>query len=409
MKKPTKPRSARNDAEGHDVVDAEYEPPDTNWSVTDDSVGDDGEPKPYEADLGYDPRRAALVPVGGVGGSLAAAVAAERVGGDPRSREQRIFDAWLRSRKPTTVRAYLWTLDNFAKRIGARSRSQAIAQLCEDHGRANEWMVHLVDDLVNEGKKPATVNRYVTALKSMVKIANRIGLVEWTLAVSSPPVITYRDTAGPPKEVVDALLTRADARVEAAGGGLALATALRDRALLWLMSTGGFRRGELASLQTKHVDKKGVWILGKARAERELFSLPEITMRVLREWIVGRRTMLAAKPSKRPPTDAVFLALDRRAYGQALTENGIYYVTTEMESAIEALAGVRWSPHKFRHFAVSDVADRLGLEVATAFGRHRNPSTTLKYIDNLRQKAARGAEAIEQGIRDRLGRKDDAR
>ena len=57
------------------------------------------------------------------------------------------------------------------------------------------------------GLQPATINRRLATLRSLVKFANTLGLVSWTLSVENLPVLPYRDTDGPDRSSAFGLLS----------------------------------------------------------------------------------------------------------------------------------------------------------------------------------------------------------
>ncbi|WP_175429998.1 hypothetical protein [Azospirillum argentinense] len=44
---------------------------------------------------------------------------------------------------------------------------------------------------------PATINRRLSALRSLVQLANLLGMVAWKIEVENVVAELYRDTAGP--------------------------------------------------------------------------------------------------------------------------------------------------------------------------------------------------------------------
>jgi integrase/recombinase XerC len=83
-------------------------------------------------------------------------------------------------------------------------------------------------------------NRRLAALRSLVKLANTLGLVSWTLAVENVKAQAYRDTRGPGLEAYKAVRAVAQAQPGTKGLG--------DVALLRLLRDLGLRRGEAVRL-----------------------------------------------------------------------------------------------------------------------------------------------------------------
>src|SRR3954468_19424916 len=137
-------------------------------------------------------------------------------------------------------------------------------------------------EMIKRELSVTTINRRLATLRSLVKLANTHGLVTWTLSVENVPVQSYRDTGGPGRDELRAMLEAAGAQPGAKG--------LRDGALLRLLHDLGLRRSEAVRLDVKDVTLPGNWIFapGKERAPRELVSLPEPTRAALAAWLEAR-------------------------------------------------------------------------------------------------------------------------
>ena len=109
-----------------------------------------------------------------------------------------VIDAWLRARNPNTVRGYHSDLERFREWLGAPSTAAAIeALLSGGQAAANLMVMNYVAALVERGLAGATIARRLAALRSMVKIARKIGRTNWSLDVEGPRVEARRDMRGP--------------------------------------------------------------------------------------------------------------------------------------------------------------------------------------------------------------------
>src|SRR5215467_10633846 len=90
-----------------------------------------------------------------------------------------LIDDLLASLAPRTVRAYLTDLDDFA-RVRDRDRVQAIAELlaggAEDGRRV---VLTYAAHLSRRGRAPATIDRRLGTLRSLVRLAERRQLIDW--------------------------------------------------------------------------------------------------------------------------------------------------------------------------------------------------------------------------------------
>src|SRR5207302_1465260 len=137
-----------------------------------------------------------------------------------------------------TRRAYAGDLQDFAAWCSAPTAHAAAAQLlAHGHGHANAVALRYRARLLEEGKSPATVNRRLAALRSLVKLARTLGLVAWELDVPGVRSESYRDTRGPGKDGFRKLLAQLERRSDRKG--------VRDRAILRLLFDLALRRAEV--------------------------------------------------------------------------------------------------------------------------------------------------------------------
>ena len=112
--------------------------------------------------------------------------------------------------------------------LNAPSADEAARQLlAAGHGPANETALNYRSHLLAIGLAPATVNRRLAALRSLVKLARTLGMVGWALDVPSVRSEAYRDTSGPGRDGFCRLLDQLASRTDAKG--------VRDRAILRLL------------------------------------------------------------------------------------------------------------------------------------------------------------------------------
>jgi integrase/recombinase XerC len=110
----------------------------------------------------------------------------------------RLLAAFLSGRSPQTLKAYAADLADFAAWAGAGSAAEACGQLLQaPHGAANGAALAYRAHLLGRGLAPATVNRRLAALRSLVHLARTLGLVAWGLDVEGVRSEGYRDTRGP--------------------------------------------------------------------------------------------------------------------------------------------------------------------------------------------------------------------
>ena len=219
--------------------------------------------------------------------------------------------------------------------------------------------------MTDRGLQAATINRRLAALRSLVKLANTLGLVPWTLAVENVKTQAYRDTRGPGLDGFKAILVAAQAQHGA--------KALRDVALLHLLHDLGLRRGEAVRLDVADVDLAGnrLSILGKARSQKEYVTVPEPTKAALAAWLEVRGTH----------EGPLFANFDRAGKGSGrLTGAAVYYIVR----ALGAASGLVVRPHGLRHLAITSALDltKGDMRAVQKFSRHRDVRVLNAYDDN---------------------------
>jgi integrase/recombinase XerC len=225
--------------------------------------------------------------------------------------------------------------------------------------------------LLAEGKSESTVNRRISAVKSLVKFARRVGATaaDPSDSLDSEKVVTYRDTRGVGAEDARKLLRQPD-RTTLKGK--------RDFALLLLLLENALRRAEICALTRADYepDHKSIWIYGKGRGtQRERVTLSKNAVAAIEAYLSA-----ADLPEER--TTSIFINVSPAAYGRGLTTDGLYKVIKEVAES----AGLkdRLSPHRLRHTAITLALDASGGDVRRVqqLSRHARLDTLQRYDDN---------------------------
>ena len=284
---------------------------------------------------------------------------------------RRLIEAFLSGRNERTIQAYSQDLEDFRAFVGVDDTDQAARWLLSrGPGEANALGLGYKTHLLDRGLQPATVNRRLAALRSLVKLARTLGMVTFGLEVQNVKGQAYRDTSGPGTQRIRAILKQLATRTDAKGK--------RDLAILRLLYDLGLRRGEVVALDVEDVDLEGerLWVLGKGRAQKEAVSLPEPTRITLTGWLEVR----GSEPGP------LFTNFDRAAKGhRRLTGGGLY----KLVRALGLKVGVKTRPHGIRHTSVTEAvkaaqANGMGLEEVLSFSRHSNVTTLMIYRDRER-------------------------
>lgn len=296
----------------------------------------------------------------------------------------RLVGAFFAKFQGRTLAAYRQDLEDFRAFVGAASTDEAArVLLSRGHGPANELALAYKAHLVDRALAPATVNRRIAALRSVVKLARHLGMIVWKLEVSNEKVRSYRDTRGPGVGGFRALLAAVDGNH---------AKACRDLALLHLLYDLALRRAEVVGLDVSDVDLQGgtVAVLGKGRKQTERLTLPPVTRGALADWLRVRPDVLEG--TRRP----LFTNFDRGGHAGRLTGTGLYLLVRGLGRKV----GLVVRPHGLRHAAITQ-----GLELSNGnaravcrFSRHARLETVMIYDDARRDLAGELAALVAGAV-----------
>lgn len=291
----------------------------------------------------------------------------------------RLLDAFKRGLSPNTLEAYAGDLERFGEFCGEAPGRAVIGLLGVSHGEANGRVLDYKSSMIEAGLSPATINRRLSAIASVVKLARTLGYTDWIPEIQGVKSQAYRDTAGPGLDGARALLKAAADQVPT--------KAKRDVAIVRMLFDMGLRRGELASLDLEHLDldSRKVWIMGKGKRERVPVTIPIETTKALREWLDVRGTICL------PHDVHVFCGLAGPKFGKRLSGHGVWDVIRDLGERI----GIKVAPHGLRHASITAVLDATGdVRSGQKFARHSNVNTTMIYDDNREDIGGRAAERV---------------
>jgi integrase/recombinase XerC len=223
--------------------------------------------------------------------------------------------------------------------------------------------------LLAQGLKEATVNRRLSAIKSLVKFARSFGVCVYSLAdVELEKVRVYRDTSGVDASTIDSviqLIERSTVRGK------------RDYALLRLLWENALRRNEVSQLCVKDFDPHEcrLRILGKGQGTNdEWVKISAPAADAIASWLQARGRLAASSP--------LFVSLDNRTKGHRLTGDGIRKIVVKYFG--EAGTKKLMSPHRIRHSAITAVLDATDGNVRKAqkLSRHAKLDVLMQYDDN---------------------------
>jgi integrase/recombinase XerC len=301
---------------------------------------------------------------------------------NPPDRSESLWEEFLRLQlKPRTRQEYAKAINYFCRSM-APEKSPAIflqefLKLSERPAilMVLEWRQRLLD----KGKASATINQRITALKSLVVYAGKNGACSFSLSeIRSLKSQLYKDTCGVPVEDYRSILSKVDRSID---------LGIRDYAILRLLWDLALRREEVVSLDIWHYSPGKLMVLGKGKIDRQGLDISEGLAEALDHW-VAIRNGLYFQPKKGGQSEALFLSCN----GRRLSGDDIYQILRSYGDA----AGVKISPHRVRHSAITAFLDASGGDVRSAqsLSRHGDLKTLMIYDDNRQGLQGKASQAL---------------
>lgn len=297
----------------------------------------------------------------------------------------RLLDSFLSGRKPTTLRSYRADMEDFREFLHAKDADEAaLIFLVKGAASANTLTLDYKNFLLEKKHlQPSTINRRLSTLRSLTKLARMKGLINWNLEVENLKVQPYRDTRGPGRSGFMRMKDEVEKRKDPKG--------IRDRAILHLLHDLALRRSEIVSLDLDDVDlaNQTIRVLGKGHFQKEILSLPVRTTEIIANWIKVRGDL----------PGPLFVNFHRSAKisGTRLSSTSLYRMVRE----IGRKTNQQVRPHGLRHTSISEAvakAQAVGMDVTKVlqFSRHKDLKTLQVYIDQVEDAQGRIAELVAQ-------------
>lgn len=298
-----------------------------------------------------------------------------------------LVEEFLKGRKQTTIKAYKEDLSSFSRFVGVTSIAEAAkALLSRPHGEANLLGLKYKNSLIESKLQSATVNRKLSALRSLVKFARILGIVSYELEVENQENQAYRDVKGVGSEGIKKIFQFLEGKIDQ--------KSIRDLALLRMLFDLGLRRQEVCLIELKdlNLEQFTLAILGKARNQKELLTVPAQTIETIKNWLLIRGN----------EDGPLFYRLDKGSDGcrRRLSGTGLYTIIKELGRKV----GIeKMTVHKIRHSAISTCCEaiaenKLGIETLLKFSRHKSLNTALIYMDHLDDKQGQLAELVSKKV-----------
>lgn len=292
-----------------------------------------------------------------------------------------ILNDWLSTkRSPHTQRVYRKDIENFLSDVDMTLGKFLSGDRYQEH----ELLTRYKGQMMSNNLTPATINRRLAAIKSLVSHAYACGHCEFTLeTVKGEKMSQYRDTSGIDRDRFKDVLSGIDR------SGI---QGVRDYALLVLLWSNALRRSEVAKANIKDFDPDGMTlrIYGKGRGtEAETVSLGVGTVEAIAAYLELRGDV--------SPDEPLFIAHKGGYLGHRLSTNSIYKIARQRCEAVGITKTM--SPHRIRHSAITTALDATNGDVRRVqkLSRHANLNTLMIYDDN-RQNAQKDVTNLLDGM-----------
>ncbi|WP_089131593.1 tyrosine-type recombinase/integrase, partial [Tolypothrix sp. NIES-4075] len=264
------------------------------------------------------------------------------IDGDPDVIDQLLSD----TRSPNTKRAYEKDLRDFFLFISGKLPEQHLVLefLHLEQRHAVAVVLKYKAHLVNKKKlAEATVNRRLSAIKSLTAMGRKLGVCNYTLEdVKGEKVEAYRDTTGIAPTDFAKVLTLVDRKT---------LKGKRDYAILRLLWDNALRRSEICNLNVGDFNAQAstLSILGKGKGtQKVVVDLSRKTVEAIADWLIASKR---ASKLKQP----LFTVIAYNGNGQRLTGEAIRRLVSSKCKQVGIAK--QMSPHRIRHSSITTVLD----------------------------------------------------
>jgi integrase/recombinase XerC len=238
-----------------------------------------------------------------------------------------------------TRKGYAFDIKKFGQWLGCDDRDAVAMLVAGGPGKANELLLKWMAYLRSSGLQPATRNRRLSAVKSVLRFARLVGVIAWSIDVRGDKVNKWRDTSGPGLAAASQIVQACD-EDELSG--------IRDRVML-LLALRGLRRREIQRLKRTDMDIARSRLRVEGKGERvDWIELPAEIIDAIQKWLV-----CWDKEHGRPKDEFVFRSLSHHTFRKPITRKGVYHAVVEAGER----AGLKVWPHGFRHTGITAALD----------------------------------------------------
>jgi integrase/recombinase XerC len=274
------------------------------------------------------------------------------------------------TRSEATRKAYAGDLRYFfAWRGHTDATPEAVRALfAENAGQLALTLNRYKAAMLSAGLSEATLNRRLAAIRSLLRMARRLGVdcPDPAGLVDSEKVEGYRDTRGPMAAEAELLLAAPDRRT---------LKGQRDFALLMVFCSLALRRGEVLKCNVGDFEPEELrlWIKGKGRgSQRQPITLPEEVAAAISGYLKARGAVMPGSP--------LFCNVARFTKAETrLSGSGLYHIISTYGQRVLKKP---LHPHALRHYSITQaLEDGWKMEEVQKLSRHRDIRTLQIYDD----------------------------
>jgi integrase/recombinase XerC len=285
--------------------------------------------------------------------------------------QETLWEEFLRLQlKPRTRQEYGKSINYFCRSMAPDRSPRTFLQefLTSTKREAILLVLEWRQRLLNEGKASGTINQRISALKSLVEYAGRQDACSFSLnEIKSLKSQSYKDTRGVSVDNYRSILALVDQSTD---------LGIRDYAILRLLWDLALRREEVVSLDINNYLPAKLMVKSKGQFDRQSIDLNPQLEDALDHWVAIREGLYFQPKDGADRDDALFLSCN----GRRLAGTDIFRILQGYADA----AGVKISPHRVRHSAITAYLDASDGDVRSAqsLSRHKDPKTLMIYDDN---------------------------
>ena len=283
--------------------------------------------------------------------------------------------------KPNTRRAYTRIFADFQKWASLQGVRVPTRSSKRYRGRKLQTLTSLTileykSFLKAQGKKPASINQTMSALRKVFKVLTEFGYLPdnpfKSTVIRNEKVSDVSTKGALPITQLNAMMT-ANAN-ETYDPRVAELMRQRNALLLRFLYLTAARRGEVAELRWEDLRQDGKFHV--ALLQNTKSGVPQ-RLKIRNELFAELQEWRDSLREKKLEGAWVFISLGFRTFGQKMTGKGVNDVVFRLGKAV----GLDISAHTMRHTAIS-LALELGepLQKVQAYARHSSANTTIRYF-----------------------------